>query len=1426
MHQRSDLSQVAEDDFDSISVTSVDDDVHDPDTEFVVEDIHCERIDPADGVRKYLVEWSNFPLDECTWEPESGISSILKRTWEERKLTQDPCVAEAFEQKYQEAFNRVLDKRREMHRRRNAKRRRLGLEETRFCFRGHIYPDSEDDTELVDDVNNDLYSESGAAADTDSEEAEEDGTVDHKARNIVRARRPSPPAKTQKSTNQISTLDPSATQAKSSARKDKNPSHLKSSPTTSTSTPVVAPKARSSLTASSRQHDQPSTTGYQGSARRASTGATQARSPPRSTSVSENASAKIPTTTSTLAQKGLTAKKSGKAPIAATNIFTSGKKRQPRQNLASAMVDISKDPKFFTLHRFRRKAELRSREHDDQAPDVSKVAGQLFSIGQIPPPRQPSVQKNKPSGDADGTSFDLTDEAWDRTNSMPSAIIRRSSTSASEPKSALSKRSSFDFDSDRSKKKAKTVRFTGKDGDPFVSEPLGFDEVPGPTSRIRSPPPPPGSPSPPAEPKTKLSLATYHSRISQNVDKKIVLATANRSLDVTFHDIPKDTSRETDRHWLPEFCNAGCLHFKHTVLAESLIAQLSQLRGQDPNSRRAHDILCSGKITSVSGHSLEVLAEHLRVGHSGLFMTHENYNIVIYPTRCDGFQMDALGLESSNAPDVSLRHFFFRSSHNISRLLRPLSAMPDQLADAAVGKGQKAVFRSLLGMRYGKLVAGPSEQKEHHFFLAFPETAVDWYRSISCWLFVCNSHCKIYTSFDPGSWSAFLEKSNKQCGVVVIHETAVDFVRRFPGVAEILQTDNNYSFWRFSATMGLQHGQSSEGPTIRLTPDVFSRLFPMGKAILVTPSFIVTEPQKSLQLFEWFFGNQTMYSSNKLVTAYNIVDFLRDLASEANQLQTKLKRQRWKYMNELEAADQRHAAALSDQDLIARGKAWAMAEDWLSVSMERNGVFSEDNHVIYADRSIDPNDEQSLVNWFGWWSLEKVDHYRKFYVLGSSPAVKQTRQNGIEQPSRACRSVTIPNYDRSVVNDPNEATRIALKKVNGPTDGAPAIDDGKPIVQVPTVSFQSQKLGNSEHQIRHFLRDKDRPGPVRIYGIPVSWLDVDMAVHFGDPTTHFATLKSWFTWPFPWLGDSHQSFSTYVAFFYTIEEEWVPSKFPKGLKPKRHPWLVIYRPWEPHKKYDKFKHGRAELIFWDIRAGNQLETNHSLQLSDLNWMQREVVKYVQAHGAEKNPGSRVDKVWLGGFQSQQQQLSSTLPADKTAEFLESLSTMTLLRWKLPSSDVFMRQSGWREVSLIQDPSGPRVGLSDMKPLTGDGAKDTNNCNDNEDSRIIFHPPRGSAAIGPPGSSKCTNYLFEQARLERLRDSRATSMIYTFTPTMDWYADLVAEGRQYEHVFVDRWEKVFEQLKIGQKGSRQAGATSRMSSVSSNHSGSPMDMSPV
>ncbi|ROW17251.1 hypothetical protein VPNG_01248 [Cytospora leucostoma] len=1046
----------ADDDSDSISVTSEGDQDYDADTEFVVEDVHCERVDPRDGVLKYLVEWANFPLDECTWEPGESLPQELRDQWESKKAKQEPSVAAAFEKKYNEAFNEKLEERRLKHRRRNAKRRRKGMRETNFWFRGHYYPDSDDglDVEVTDEANNEAHNEPDTSSDEGAEEAKEDNSIDHGAKDSFLPLKSSSQTKPQKSVtqpNRIFKTNPniaSEPQAKTGSRIDE--------------TRVSATRPGNALD-----------------------GAT--------------------TTASNFAHKNITAKKSGQAPISAVNIFTGGRKRQQRQNLGSTMIDANKAPKLFTKARIRRKAELRSRDNDDRAPDPSQVL--LFNISQPPPPRPTS----RPSYD-DGDSLFMSnaDEPRVQTDAMMPASVRRDSTTANEPKSVLSKRRSSGLDGDRARKKAKSVRFTGEEDQPFVSEPMEISEPLGPASRMRSPPPPPRSPSPPAVPKAMLSLADYHSRTVQSVSKTVILAPKDQSLDVTFNGIPKDASREPDQQWLPKFLGSEFLRVGHTILAES-------------------------------------------VGRFGLLIAHEDYNFVIYPTKCDDFQMQLLGVEPSKTDEVALKYFAFGLSHNIPRLIRSNSATIEDSTDA------------------------------------------------------------------------------KQ--------------------------------------------------------------------------------------------------SIKLVTAYNIVGFLRDLTDEKYALQAKLKQTKWKTMSSLDVAVEKKAAGLTDEDLDARAKAWLLAENWLSVSMERNSILSDDNHVIFADRSIDPNDEQSLVNWFGWWSLAKAEEYRKFFVLGTGTMIKDTNRSQPSLLSRARRTILIPRYERYVVNDPNEALRIAMRNA-GELAG---------------------------------------------------------------------------------------------------EEAIAPPAMPSGIKPKRHPWLAFYRPAEPHNRFGGYRHGKTELIIWDVRAGDVLEDDFALGLQDLTWMQRELVSFVQAHGAEKNPGSQLENVWLGGFKGHQAECSATLAADMTAEWMES--TLANLKYKLPSTEGYMKQNGWRKVSLLK-PLGPNRRLKNRQSIGQDGAVEQ--AANDEDTRIIFHPPRGSGIIGPRGSSRCKNDLYEAARLARLRDSNAREMDFTFRPTMEWYDEMIAEGRQYEHIYVDEWEKVFAQLGVfksqhpkpskASTASGQNGHT-RTGSVNSSHSSS-MDVNPV
>jgi chromo domain-containing protein 1 len=96
--------------------------------------------------------------------------------------------------------------------------------------------------------------------------------------------------------------------------------------------------------------------------------------------------------------------------------------------------------------------------------------------------------------------------------------------------------------------------------------------------------------------------------------------------------------------------------------------------------------------------------------------------------------------------------------------------------------------------------------------------------------------------------------------------------------------------------------------------------------------------------------------------------------------------------------------------------------------------------------------------------------------------------------------------------------------------------------------------------------------------------------------------------------------------------------------------------------------------------------------------------------------------------------------------------------------------------------------------------------DDEDTRIIFHPPRGERL--PDGKrTSCINHLYEHAtaaRREAKREARdETHMRYEFPVTTEWYDIQRYEGRGFEHVHVAPWESVFSLLQIQSTGTTRA-----------------------
>lgn len=1387
------------DDFaDNISLTSTVEDEYPSDTEFEVEAIRAETF--IDGAHVYLVEWSNFPLDQCTYEPEDHVHDELKAEWEAKKLEQDPGVSADFEQKYQAARRQKFDESLERHRRRNIKRKKLGIPTTRFYWRRVQYADSEDDLDEgtrsddseSDDHNDDQYCEELSEPD----EAEERTQIHHRAAEALIASKPTFPDKRgmEPLKTRISSVEHcQVTPAVAKARKTDTETKQK----TPTRNYKPGPDGQNSEH-SSRTRELPSSTGYQGSARR----------PTKGTSMYSLPTRPLKAVPAKPQAKQITARRTGQQSV---NVFTGGKIRKKR----TPSINSSQE-RFYPTARARRKSELYSRARDDQAPDIMNIQNFIAGTQPIALPAE-STLPNRP---ASYTGNPLITQEVGVGTDLPTQTKRPMRT-ASETKSVLSSRrkSYLASESGRALKRVKSVRFTGVDDEPkisneprsvrfsgadeaFVSEPMDIDEA----SDL------------PFDSSTTVEVAQRTSSVSninstarQNVSKGITLAsTSDRILNVMFKGSARENTGDFEFQSFKAFLELDCLHFGHTVLAETLMSQLGH---------QTLEHVFSGVVTSADDNdALESIAEHLRADRLGLFLAEAHFNVLVYPTKCDGFTLEFVGADCTSSEGNSLNFYVFASNCPIYQLIRPPGTRPTA-SQMEVGQELSMLFSKILGVRLSKLTNRPALGKPRNFYFAFPHRSLEWQRSFCCWLHTRDSRCKIYTNFETGSWSAFREKARQEPSVIIMHEAILPFARRFPGFWKLLQAEH-VSVWQFSESPGLQRflHSSPDGPTVQ---SLLSRIFSVGMAILVTPSFVLSQPQETFKLFKWFFTEQARVSHNKLVTAYNIRGYLYGIASERGSQSKLFKATRWKHMNEMDAALERNSSALTDRDVEASQRTWLEVDRWLQQQAEPNLPFSEENHIIYADPSIDPNDEQSLVNWFGWWTMRRSHVYRRFYVIGSDAFEKVSAIPGRQPLLRMSRNLQIPDYSPSIVNDPDYHSRSNETREN-------SVDKGSrgPLEEPDRHSWSrsQQYFRDGEGDIQSFLAQYlERTGRTKIFAFPVSHCDSKMADHFGDPRMVFNTYDQWWRFPFPWLKDASRMFNTYIAFFYTIREDWIRSNFPRGLRPQRHPWIVVYRPVEPHNKVGGYLHRKNELIIWDVRAGDELEENHSISLADLSWMQRELVRYVQLHSHEKMHGSVLERVWLGGFRAHQSRCRSTMPMDMTAEFLHLM--VTDLQDTIPSPTHALPRKGYRQVHLSQTPQGVLKDPMALDQNTGDTtAREIGGHGAGKDQRIIFHPPRGSAKLRPMGMSDCTNDLFESSRLAKLRDRKVREMVYTYRPTLEWYEQQVSEGRQFEHIHVGAWKEIDNVLGISKPGrppnsaaSEQSMGFSRRSSLSSNHS---------
>jgi chromo domain-containing protein 1 len=1335
---------------DDISLTSTMESQHDSEHEFEVEEIHAEDIDPADPAsRRYLIEWTGYMMDRWTWEPAHHVGPTAREEWEEKKSRQALGEIQPFDvARFNDAVEAAEKAKFERHRNRNLRRQREGLP---LIF----YPgETEGDYyEIVDD---------------DSDEDMPDLPPPKPVRTHSNPEAPSSPK----------------SHGKDHASLPQRPNPTKSKPQSLSDLPAKPPsKAKSTAT-----------TGYQGTARKPSLTLPGKTRPPLKTAE---------TTKSSAAALGPSqkAKKSNVKPQARSasgNVFIGGKKPRVRQNLGAVMADASRQPKQFGNMRVLNKAGKYSREMADRAPTDPHLLGlqRLSNISiDAAGDRQAGHDSDAPPSHGDtspsGTSVVATFEP-----AVSTPRPRRDSlsgegqaTQLAIKKSALRKTgdtASADGRDQPPAKKVRSVRFTGDDpaapgllvttriledtemaDEPEVividddrddeEEGLFVGELPRPRFASEASPRPPTPPLPPSslpiiqEKETRIQQQETHLRQNERLtvprsETQGVAATVvfgpsgSQAVDVTFEGPSSGPSS-----WQARLRRTSTLHFSHACTAYAFEKRL--LHTLDT------PLSCGNLIPRSTCGNLDVAAEQLILGSFAVVYHAEDFSIIIYPTKCDEWKAMMPASEGNGPESTALKYLVFKAGKAGMFLTAPTATLQRTQRSAS-----EDFMHQVYGLDYGKLLPDGMRNSHgpHNFFLAFPPSRGSVLQMTCVWLHSVNPNCRLFVSDIPGDWTAYVAAAKVEGGAFIMHSKALPTIRFFAGIQNLLHAKSSHTlFWKFEEK--LQHLKlkaPSRNMVEESAPFSVSRLFPQGEAVFLTPSFLVSHPCEADQLLSWYKSEYRRSAAHiQLIASAEVVNFLGDVAKKKMAERTKLLAQ--------DPGRNFEAIGLTEKLCKARFSIWQLASELAYVT---NAASSTGAVFIHADETLHPCDEQSLVNWFAYWSSLNLHRYRNFRVLGSNDIIVRRISILLEPPLFASDSVAHP--------------------------------DQLPTLQAAFTAARSHETSllhkDGASDFTYFLDGPKLQAPIiKVYRYPISYLQSpsEMAQHFGDHKMTFHTATSWlgWMWTFSRQRQAKPAINTHVCFCYTIKDDWdkIDKKsYRYGAFPPRYPWIAVLRPVQPqHVQSYEF----LEVIIWDLAANEVAPGEEELHESDLLPAQQAFVEIMRKECLPKH-NMPLRQVWFGAPHPTSAGHGSAI--DRTLKMIEVMVDDNKM-W-LPASETSLVTKGYRKV-LLGKRAPTRTGIR-PSPL---GTPYT-----------VFHPPSATGSFPPqdppmpPKKSKlCPNNLLQKTR-RAMKTSVRGEMEFQFIATKSWYGQQKSEGRHFEHIQVDTSQHMFEMLGVPRNAGTQ------------------------
>ncbi|KAI1867184.1 uncharacterized protein JN550_007236 [Neoarthrinium moseri] len=955
--------------------------------------------------------------------------------------------------------------------------------------------------------------------------------------------------------------------------------------------------------------------------------------------------------------------------------------RRRRTGLKEAMMDQTKAPKLMSNMRRVNLLAKKARELNDAAPaNPAAIPSHYIITGDAP-------RKNQSIPDALAEP-DMQSEAG--VNSPHAMEVPSAIAPLTGPKKSRG---------------GKSVRFT--EGTVHESTASNGPASPGLQSNVAS---------------KRGSLSSYQRTASQTVARFTSFGPeGSQEVDVEFNGIPRGHS-----DWLVQFLSEEHIQFCMLCSAADFFSGDTIY---EPQFKLASGSLSSP--TEGGQAALDAVAVNLLRTSAALYLPRSTHSILVFPTRSPAWSnlVDPAGMAGT------LDHLIFRPN-------KPLDiAHYPALSNAVVARGadsaslRRTVMKQMAELDYDTLL---SNGKKHVFFLMYhgPETFL--FQILVIWLRACQPDCQIFRSVEQGGWNRYQEATLD--GVVILHESVERSIRKIPRLWDTLK-HGGHIFWSLSSPdhestliTDNDHSMPDMPPQLKLT-----RLFPHGRAFLLTPSFMISQPAKLCELLE-FIQLRSAVAPCVLVVCSTSTDYLLEIALEKARrrdlLTDKLGHTVSDQVAELEG--------LSQDEFQDRLRAWELMKNIMDPT--RHGFKSHEDppedigKVVLVDDLIAPDDEQSLVNWFAAWSLSRLDCYRKFYVVGSS-------LQGIE---KARKMVRVPNYVDGTVNDPDVHSRqVALDNERGQH------------------SFRSHMFrGDSAADFAPWFNsfnDLKGHSSFWMYFLAVCFLNREMADHLGDFRADFGTFKTWFHSAPKFT----PSLNSLVGLFYTVETDWTETD--QTIPAARHPWIAVFRPVNPH--LNKTSYADMELLIWDFAGRNRWPASPSPE--HLLPMQRRLVDYVREAAPARFENYALKRVFVSSWTDVD--ADPSCPVDVTCRTLEAIvhdRAKYVPPWEQP-----LIKRGWK--LLGEGPAAPRDRLyrtdSDM----------------NEPERLIFHPARGEVDYG----SACINDLYEAVVRAREKDPNCTTLDYKYMTTVHWYQDLKDEKRAYKHINVDSWDRVFEDLNL-------------------------------